>query len=283
MSSRAFAAYFGALVALASPVPLSGEPSPPPTSGGYSLRKGALMASNATPGAFGVRSGAASAVEAGVQAGTASTGSTLGVAIAPLAMGALALAAPASTLLPKALGEGSSPTLADPPGSIDVGVSDAGATFDVEGPAGPAETLATLVNVHSNEAMALDARAPSDDRFARLMPDRTNGDVHRFDPRLLGVVRRVAERHPGARIDLVSGYRSPKFNEHLRKKGHRVASHSEHSLGHALDFRVEGLSPAEIVAELRALGWKGGIGRYDGASDRFVHVDVGRERFWMGH
>jgi uncharacterized protein YcbK (DUF882 family) len=282
MSSRAFATYFGALVALASPVPLSGEPSPPPTSGGYSLRKGPLMASNATPGGFGVRSGVLSTVGARAKAATANAGDALGVAIAPL-VGTLALADPASALLPKAPGEGSGPTPESPPGSTGAGVSDAGATPDAEGPAGPAETLATLVNVHSNEAVALDTRAPSDERFARLLPDRTNGDVHRFDPRLLGVVRRVAERHPGARIDLVSGYRSPKFNEHLRKKGHRVASHSEHSLGHALDFRVEGLSPVEIVAELRALGWKGGIGRYDGASDRFVHVDVGRERFWMGH
>ena len=206
MSSRALAAYFGALVSLASPVPLAGDPAPPLTSAGHSLRKGDR------------------AVEA------AGGRATAGPSEAP----------------------------------------------------GPLETTATLVNVHSGEAIALDARGPSDERFARLMPDRTNGEVRGFDPRLLTTLRRVAERHPGARVELVSGYRSPKFNEQLRKKGHRVASHSEHSRGHALDVRVEGLSPAELVADLRAVGWKGGLGRYDRPGDRFVHFDVGRERFWMG-
>jgi uncharacterized protein YcbK (DUF882 family) len=151
------------------------------------------------------------------------------------------------------------------------------------GAAGSLPAAATLVNVHSGEALVLDERAPTDARFSRLLPDRTSGETHEFDGRLLATLRRVAERHPGARIELVSGFRSPKFNEQLRKKGHRVASHSEHSRGHAVDFRVEGLTPAEIVAELRALGWKGGLGRYDRPSDRFVHFDVGRERFWMGH
>jgi uncharacterized protein YcbK (DUF882 family) len=266
MPSRAFAAYLGALVSLASPVPLSGDPAPPPRSGGHSLRKGALVASNAGPGA------------AAAAPGGADPASGLG----PLA-GALALA-DAASMLAAGRGEATGPAAGATPGAAKAaGASDAGgATPGAEGPEGPVETLATLVNLHSNEAIALDGRGPSDERFARFLPDRTSGEVHRFDPRLLGVVRRIAERHPGARVDVVSGFRSPKFNERLRKKGHRVASHSEHSRGHALDFRVEGLTPAEIVAEVRALGWKGGVGRYDGASDRFVHVDVGRERFWMG-
>ncbi len=175
---------------------------------------------------------------------------------------------------------GALPDVAGPTAAAQGGASEAAP--GAPDPEGPLETAATLVNVHSHEAFVLDARSPSDERFSRLMPDRTSGETQRFDARLLGVLRRLAERHPGARIELVSGYRSPKFNEHLRKKGHRVASHSEHSRGHAIDFRVEGLAPAEIVAEVRALGWSGGVGRYDGASDRFVHVDVGRNRFWMG-
>ncbi|HEU4411677.1 MAG TPA: DUF882 domain-containing protein [Polyangiaceae bacterium] len=273
MSSRALAAYFGALVALASPVPLAGEPAPPATSGGHSLRKGALVAHNALAGAAQAAAGAGEGARPAPLTAAALAEPATALAFARPAA-ALALDGPAAALSPGGPAEAAGARAA---------ASDAeAATPGAEGPEGPVETLATLFNLHSNEALALDARGPSDERFARLLPDRTSGEVHRFDPRLLGVVRRVAGRHPGARIELVSGYRSPKFNEHLRKKGHRVASHSEHSRGHALDFRVEGLSPAEIVAEVRALGWKGGIGRYDGAGDRFVHVDVGRERFWTG-
>lgn len=270
MSSRTLvAAYLGALVSLASPVPLAGEPPPLPTSAGHSLRKGALMASNDAPAA---RQRPASGTP-GVEPATAQRFGRSLAALSLDATGALALdAAPTKPLAP---GD-AAPTDAR---ATDIAVAAPGRP-EVEG---PLATSATLVNVHSNEALALDESSPSDERFSRLMPDRTSGELHGFDARLLGVIRRVAARHPGARIELVSGYRSPKFNEHLRKKGHRVASHSQHSRGHAIDFRVEGLSPAEIVAELRALHWSGGIGRYDSVGDRFVHVDVGRERFWMGH
>jgi uncharacterized protein YcbK (DUF882 family) len=83
-------------------------------------------------------------------------------------------------------------------------------------------------------------------------------------------------------VDIVSGYRSPKRNEMMRKKGRHVASHSQHTLGHAVDFRVEGLGVAELVKAIEALKWDGGLGRYDGKGDLFVHADVGPKRRWKG-
>ena len=103
---------------------------------------------------------------------------------------------------------------------------------------------------------------------------------HEIDPRLLELLRQVAIRNPGARIELVSGYRSPKLNEMLRKKGHRVASHSQHSLGHAVDFRIIGLTPSQMKRTILSTGWEGGIGQYDKSSDLFVHADVGPKREW---
>ena len=101
-----------------------------------------------------------------------------------------------------------------------------------------------------------------------------------LDPRLLELLRQVALQNPGARIELVSGFRSPKLNEMLRKKGHNVASHSQHSLGHAVDFRVVGLTPAQMKQAILKAGWQGGIGQYDKSSDWFVHADVGPKREW---
>jgi uncharacterized protein YcbK (DUF882 family) len=144
----------------------------------------------------------------------------------------------------------------------------------------PVETWATLFNVHTAEALALSSSEPNLARFCDTLADRFTGSRTDLDPRLLELLRQVALRHPGARIELVSGYRSPKFNELLRKKGHHVASHSQHSLGHAVDFRVPGLTPAELKRELLSIGWQGGIGQYDGATDRFVHADVGSKRAW---
>jgi uncharacterized protein YcbK (DUF882 family) len=144
----------------------------------------------------------------------------------------------------------------------------------------PVETWATLFNTHSGEAIPLSSSEPSLDRFCDALADRVTASRTAMDPRLLELLRQVALRHPGVRIELVSGYRSAKLNEMLRKKGHHVARHSQHSLGHAVDFRVAGLTPSELKQELLRIGWEGGIGQYDGASDLFVHADVGPKRAW---
>jgi uncharacterized protein YcbK (DUF882 family) len=142
------------------------------------------------------------------------------------------------------------------------------------------ETWATLINVHTGEAMPLSSGEPTLDRFCDALSDRTTASKAALDPRLLELLRQVALRNPGARIELVSGYRSPKLNEMLRKKGHRVASHSQHSLGHAVDFRIIGLTPAQMKRAILKVGWEGGIGQYDKSSDLFVHADVGPKREW---
>lgn len=152
----------------------------------------------------------------------------------------------------------------------------------------PAPLLGTLFQTHTGELVLLDATSPPQARFDLLVADRVTGQSHALAPELLDLVRRLVEGVPGARVELVSGYRSPKLNELLRKKGHHVASHSQHSLGHALDFRVvppghpRGLAPRELERRIRALGWKGGVGTYPLSSDWFVHADVGPERRWGG-
>ena len=150
----------------------------------------------------------------------------------------------------------------------------------------PPPVLATLAQSHTGERVVLDEESPSQDRFAKLLSDRLTGEEHSVDERLLGLLRGLAALHRGAQIEIVSGYRSWKTNEVLRKKGHHVASHSQHSSGNACDFRLvpEGaeraLDPRAVEREIRGLGWSGGIGVYDGKDDWFVHADVGRNRRW---
>jgi uncharacterized protein YcbK (DUF882 family) len=170
-------------------------------------------------------------------------------------------------------------------------------------PASP-PLLATLVQTHTGERLALDEESPAEPRFDALLADRVTGQSVALDPRLLGLLRKLAIvfRPPGGpppRVELVSGFRSPKLNEMMRKKGHHVASHSQHSLGHAVDFRIvvpcggdrakspecagldaAGLDPREVEREVRREGWDGGVGVYTGKDDWFVHADVGPERGW---
>jgi uncharacterized protein YcbK (DUF882 family) len=144
----------------------------------------------------------------------------------------------------------------------------------------------TLVQTHTGEHVILDEHSPSDARFSGLLADRVTGQAQELDARLLALLRSLSARHPGARFELVSGYRSKKLNEMMRKKGHHVASHSQHSLGHAVDFRLilpgdaKAQNPRDVEAELRSMGWDGGIGVYPMESDWFVHADVGPRRAW---
>ena len=164
----------------------------------------------------------------------------------------------------------------------------AGAAEDAAPNAGPVArpTLGTLAHTHTGEHLPLSPSEPSAARFDALLADHVTRSSRPIDPRLLELVRALAARYPGARFEIVSGYRSEKLNEARRKKGRHVASHSQHSLGHALDFRVvpaggaRGVDPRVLEKEIRALGWDGGVGTYPTSSDWFVHADVGRNRRW---
>jgi len=80
-----------------------------------------------------------------------------------------------------------------------------------------------------------------------------------------------------APFDLISGYRSPKTNAMLHAHSEAVATNSLHMYGMAADIRVPGRNLANVhraAVKLRS----GGVGYYPRAD--FVHVDVGRVRYW---
>jgi hypothetical protein len=179
------------------------------------------------------------------------------------------------------------PTSIDPPIPRSQGVANrkdtsvgSRASGDMDAEDGPIETLGTLFNTHSGDAVALSSTEPTPGRFSDLLADRVTASRVEIDDRLLSLLKGMAGKNPGARIEIVSGYRSAKLNEMLRKKGHNVASQSQHSLGHAVDFRVVGMTPEQMARQISKLGWPGGVGEYDKPTDTFVHADVGRERQW---
>ena len=82
--------------------------------------------------------------------------------------------------------------------------------------------------------------------------------------------------HPGARITIASGYRSPKYNTNLRNKGKLAATASLHQYGMAADIKMQGTSSKHIWNTVKKLGF-GGTGYYHG---ELVHIDVGPARSW---
>ncbi|MFO0602607.1 MAG: DUF882 domain-containing protein [Polyangiales bacterium] len=141
--------------------------------------------------------------------------------------------------------------------------------------------LATLVNVHTDEALAIGPEPTRDETalIARFLRDRTTWEEHAIHPTCMRVVRETAVLFQARRVEFISGYRSDKLNEHLRKKGHRVAQRSQHVLGNAVDFRLVGVPVQTVLRHLRATH-NGGVGFYPQSG--FLHADAGPRRRWAG-
>ncbi len=161
----------------------------------------------------------------------------------------------------------------------------AGSPQDVQWPA-PLQCLAcrrsprtTLFNVWTKEALPLLPGVTLDAHIDGFLRDHFTNTKQRMDTELAGILAAVAHKFSAARIEIVSGYRSPKYNLMLRKKGHEVAKDSQHPEGTAVDFRVRGVPTKKLVAFVRSLR-KGGVGYYP--RSQFVHCDTARVRYWAG-
>jgi uncharacterized protein YcbK (DUF882 family) len=80
-------------------------------------------------------------------------------------------------------------------------------------------------------------------------------------------------RHP---IEIISGYRSPEYNEGLRAKGRLAAKASLHIEGMAADIRMRKVLSAEAFETIKTLNCCG-VGFYH---DNSLHVDTGPARYW---
>lgn len=112
----------------------------------------------------------------------------------------------------------------------------------------------------------------------QILRDFRTGDVKPIDTGLLDLLHSIRDL-VGSRdnFHIVSGYRSPETNALLRENDGGVAARSLHIEGKALDFRLPGCSLKTL--HKAAVGLQGGgVGYYPALS--FVHVDIGRVRYW---
>ena len=104
---------------------------------------------------------------------------------------------------------------------------------------------------------------------------RSKGD--HISPRMLFMLNYFSNLvAPGRTIFLTSGYRSPEYNDGLRKAGKIAAKTSVHMDGLALDFYIEGVNGKELWEIIREKNCCG-VGHYGG---REIHLDAARPRFW---
>ena len=76
---------------------------------------------------------------------------------------------------------------------------------------------------------------------------------------------------------IISGYRSASTNAFLRARSSGVADNSLHTVGKAIDIRTPGRDLHKLHKVARALQG-GGVGYYP--ESNFIHVDIGRVRYW---
>ena len=111
-----------------------------------------------------------------------------------------------------------------------------------------------------------------------FLADWRNGEKKEIDPKLMDILWRIQQTTGNTdTFEVISAYRSPGTNRHLRSKSKGVAQNSQHIVGKAIDVRLRGLETKElrdIALELKL----GGVGFY--AKNDFVHVDTGRVRRW---
>jgi uncharacterized protein YcbK (DUF882 family) len=113
------------------------------------------------------------------------------------------------------------------------------------------------------------------------MRDFRANAVKPIDPRVYDLLHELGGTlETDAPFHIISGYRSPHTNALLRERGGAstgVASHSLHMVGQAIDIRVPGVRLEHLRNAAKALKI-GGVGFYPDLN--FVHVDVGRVRYW---
>jgi uncharacterized protein YcbK (DUF882 family) len=119
---------------------------------------------------------------------------------------------------------------------------------------------------------------PALEEINYLLRDHRANEVRSIDVNLLDLLERLyRELDTREPFHIISGYRTAATNAALHARSEGVARHSLHVLGMAADIRV----PDRALPMLRRAATSlrgGGVGYYP-RSD-FVHVDVGRVRYW---
>lgn len=114
--------------------------------------------------------------------------------------------------------------------------------------------------------------------IAKVLRDHRNGAIHAIDPKLLDLLHTLQNTlETASPFQVISGYRSAESNAKLAAASTGVAKRSMHMDGKAIDIRVPGIELINVHKAAKAMQG-GGVGYY--AASNFVHMDVGRVRYW---
>lgn len=115
-------------------------------------------------------------------------------------------------------------------------------------------------------------------RLNTILRDVRADEARKMDPALIDILS-AAQRLIGydRPFSVISGYRTERTNNMLRKRSSGVAKKSYHVRGMAADLRMEGVSVDLLQRAGKHIGG-GGVGLY--TKSNFVHLDSGPVRSW---
>ncbi len=144
----------------------------------------------------------------------------------------------------------------------------------------------TFFNIHTKETTTVTYKKDGEflpegmKQINYVMRDWRRDEPTEMDPELIDLIweiyQELGSQEP---IHLISGYRSRKTNERLRRRRGGQARNSRHILGKAADIHFPDVSAKKLrnSALVREIG---GVGYYPTSALPFVHVDTGRVRHW---
>src|SRR6202012_5811920 len=109
--------------------------------------------------------------------------------------------------------------------------------------------------------------------FSHMLRFYPTGAKLPIDPRLVALVGQVSDHFAGRPLHVVSGFRPYTPAQYTR--------HSNHNVGRALDFSVEGI-PNTVLRDYCRTFRNAGVGYYPNSS--FVHLDVRTGKtYWIDY
>ena len=143
----------------------------------------------------------------------------------------------------------------------------------------------TLYNTHTSEKLTTTYRTPDGDYDAEALKSinwilrcHYTNEVANMDVRVLNFLNMVDNQLGGDNeIHIISGYRSIEYNDLLRRESGRVAKHSLHIEGKAIDIVIPSVNLSTVRKTALALR-QGGVGYYPKTG--FIHIDCGKLRTW---
>lgn len=104
-----------------------------------------------------------------------------------------------------------------------------------------------------------------------------DSETTKLNVQLVDIIDNIQDHFSARTIEIISAFRSPKYNKGLKEEGRGVASRSLHTEGRAIDIHIDEATEKAVKEYALSLNC-GGVGFYPGLD--FVHVDVGPNRTW---